>query len=97
MRRPKRFGTTLLFGIAIAAVHYAVTFLSVAAMAVSAVSSEPSRVPLVVVERLFVLCSLPLRLLPLYGFPWLMLNSVLCGLTLAAVVRWLWSLRKRPL
>ena len=35
-----------------------------------------------------------LRLLPLYGFTWLVLNSVICGLTLAATVRWVWGLRK---
>src|SRR5262245_20983077 len=99
MRNLKRVGLTLVLGVVIGAAHFVVTFAALGAIAFSAVSTEPTRVPYAVIELTFLVCSFPLARLPVGGRMelLLLLNSVLWGFLLATVGLWLWSCRKRPL
>jgi len=95
---PRSFVGTLFLSIPIAVVHFVVTFTALGAVAFSAISSEKTRVPTVVLERVFDVFSFPIGWLQLGGsLGWLALNSSLCGITLAAVSRWLWSRRNHAL
>ena len=98
MQRPKNLGKPLILGVAIAGVHFVVTTVSIGAMALSAISGEETRIPLIILLWVFKVCVFPIALLPVDGSEaWLLLNSALWGLSLAAVARWLLGRRRPPL
>ena len=98
MRHVMNSWKTLTLGVVIAALHYVVTFTSIYGIALSAIAPAPhARIAPDTLARVFAVCTFPISLLPVGSEPWLMLmlNSALWGLSLAALVRLLWSRRKR--
>ena len=95
MRRLRNLGKWLIIGVAIAAVHSLLTFVSLGTIAASAVSGEETRIPLVIFLWVFKVCVLPIDLLPVDSSEgWLLLNSALWGFSLAMAARWLLGRRK---
>jgi hypothetical protein len=99
MRALKALIKTASLAFAIAAVHYVVTFASLAGAAMSAISTTPTRFPPEVLVRILDVCSFPMALflawLPGDLIAWLPVNSALWGIALSAGARWLWTRNKR--
>lgn len=89
------FAATVIFGLVVAAVHFAVTWVCVMGIALMSASSEKSKISPAVVGFVFRVFAFPVSWLPI-GEPKLMLglNSALWGLTLTLAVSWLRNRRK---
>jgi hypothetical protein len=90
VRRFLSVGKTLILGVPIAAIHFAASLTSLAAIAISAASPEPAKISPDIPLWVFKACSSPVAQLPVDGehlVLWLQLNSALWGFSLAAAAR----------